>query len=115
MSDETPEAIPEPTEIETVARLAAEAATRALPDNAPRLAAVEETLRQILAALAAAAGPEGNAAQLGARLAAVELTLAGLTSHQPAPHPEQQKLIDDLRLKVANLEHTIKTPRKDTP
>lgn len=113
MSHAAPESIPEPTEIEIVARLAAEAATRAMPDYGPRLTAAETSLAEILAALAAAAGPDGNAAKLDARLSAVEQALTALTSQQPAPHPEQQLLIDDLRLKVAELQQAIHTPRKD--
>jgi len=63
---------PELTELEQVARLAAEAALAALPDLAPRLLAVEESLAQILATLATAAGPDGGGARLAARLDAIE-------------------------------------------
>lgn len=163
---ETPEAgpapaVPEPTPIERVAQLAAEAAVRALPDHTEPIGQLQAAVAEILAALALAASPEGNAARLAARLeqaeqniakltaaagpegpaarAAAELggrleqaeqtltgllavpvmpadlpgrleqaeqTLTGLLAAEPAPHPEQQRLIDDLRQKVANIERT---------
>lgn len=90
--------------METVARLAAEAAAGARPDLSPRLEALETSVQQILDALTAAAGPEGNAAKLAARLEAVESGLAELRGATIAPDPEQQNLIDDLRLRVATLE-----------
>ena len=77
--------IPEPTELETVARLAAEAATRAIPNPEDRLAAVEKSLAEILAALAAAAGPDGNAARLARRLDEAEQLLATLSTAGPQP------------------------------
>lgn len=106
MTDPTPEPVtPEPTDLERVAQLAAEAATRALPaDPTPRLDALERSVQQILQALNVAASPEGNAAKLAGRLDAVEKTLTTITTSPPVPHPGQQKLIDDLRLKVATLE-----------
>lgn len=105
---ETPEAeapvIPEPSPLETVARLAAEAASRARPDYGPRLEQAEAALQEILAALAAAAGPNGNAARLAERLDRVEETVGHLAARPIPANPEQQQLIDDLRLKVAHLE-----------
>jgi len=98
---------PEPSQLETVARLAAEAVVRALPDPTSqdaRIAAVEDQAKQILQLLTAAAGPEGNAAKLAARLAEVEAAVAALAAAVPKPNHEQQLLIDDLRLKVAKLE-----------
>lgn len=76
---EQPESIPEETEIQRVARLAAEAATRTKPDHTARIEALETALAEILAALAAAAGPEGNAARLAGRLTAAEDAITALS------------------------------------
>jgi hypothetical protein len=106
MTEQAPEetTIPEPSPLESVARAAAEAAVRALADPEARLLALELQVAEILAALTTAASPQGNAARLADRLDGLEASLAQLAAAPPAAHPEQQQLIDDLRLKVATLE-----------
>lgn len=97
---DTAEAGPvELTELEQVARLAAEAAARAIaaPPDDSRLLAVEAALREIRAGLQTDATAR---AALAERLTAIEHSL----DTEPAPHAGQQQLIDDLRLKVATLE-----------
>jgi len=115
MTEPTPEAelppvpepaAPEPTTLETVARLAAEAALRAIPDLGPRLDAAEIRLAEILDALAAAASPEGNAARLAARLDDLEQGLRDLADKPAVLPPEKQQQLDELRLKVATIERT---------
>ena len=98
--------LPEETTEERIARLAAEAVNRARPDLSARLAAAEQGIAELIATLTAAAGPDGNGARLAARLGQVEADLAALAARPLQPHPEQQKQIDDLRLKVAHLERT---------
>lgn len=97
-------AVPEPSPLETVARLAAEAAVRSLAGHGPRLDALEQSVAEIREALTTAAGPAGNAAKLSARLDHVEQGIAEAREAGGQPNPAQQKLIDDLRLKVATLE-----------
>lgn len=124
------------TDLETVARLAAEAATRALE---PRVAALEpavaelgQLVGEITTALRQAAGPDGNAARLAARLESAAQQVADLGQQHgqlqlqlattveqrllPLEHlveqlaaasaalPEALRTIDDLRLKVATIE-----------
>lgn len=121
MTETAPEAeplpaVPEPTDIERVAQLAAEAATRTMPDpDGARLAAVEQALGEITKALALAASPEGNAARISARLDALDQAVAALRSAPAPAHPVQQKTIDDLRLKTATIERELKRLGKDTP
>ena len=118
MTEQTPEpeapAVVEPSELETVARLAAEAVVRALPprpDHEDRITAAEQQITALLQLLTAAAGPEGNAAKLAGRLDQVEAGLQQLLTAEPKAHPEQQQLIEDLRLKVAKLERNTHGPR----
>jgi hypothetical protein len=106
-ADEAP-IVPEPTQLETVARLAAEAVARALPDHTETIEQLVREVAEIRQTLAAAAGPDGGSARLSARLDAAEQALTDIarTAAEPRPEPGQQKLIDDLRLKVAKLERT---------
>ena len=90
---EQPPAVPEPTALETVARLAAEAAVRAIPDPFARLELAEQGLAEIRQILAAAAGPDGGSARLSARLELVEQILAS-----PAPDPAPARLEARLEL-----------------
>jgi hypothetical protein len=106
-AEPTDPATPEPTRLERVAQLAAEAAVRARPDHGPRLEAVEGQLAEILAALAAAAGPDGNAARLDARLTAVERQLEDLAAAPPRTNEQQQQRLDNLHQRVADAERRL--------
>lgn len=90
---------------EIAARTAAEAATRELPDLIARLTALEGAVAQLTATLTAAAGPDGNGARLTARLNEQGAAIAALTDNPPV-HPELQRVVDNLRQAVANLERT---------
>ena len=114
MTEPTPEPeqpIPEPTELESIARLAAEAAVQAMQrqipeDLVPRLELVEQGLAEIREMLAAAAGPQGGSARLGARLEAAERQLEEIRATPARLDPEQLQLLDGLRHKVAHIERT---------